>query len=86
MDSVPLVTQVGEVRVTKIVETEGLWEPTQLVPQATPDMVKATGWALGPFAEAETGRVRVSIHTFGLEVGDQKILVDTCGGNDEFVA
>lgn len=84
MDEVqPLDIRIGEVRVTKITETEGLWSPAQLVPEATPDVVKAHTWAHGPYADGETGKVRVSIHTFGLQVGDEKILVDTCGGNDK---
>ena len=75
--------QIGEVRVTKIVESDGLWDPTRLVPMATPEIVLEHDWAVGPFADAETGNLRVSIHTFGLEIGDEKILVDTCGGNDK---
>jgi len=75
--------QVGEVRVSKIVELEKLWDPTHLVPQATREVVLQHDWALGPFADAETGDVRVSFHSFGLQVGDEKILVDTCGGNDK---
>lgn len=75
--------QVGEVQVTKIVESEGLWDPTRLVPQATPEIVLEHDWAVGPFADADTGNLRVSIHTFGLEIGDEKILIDTCGGNDK---
>lgn len=75
--------QIGEVQVTKIVESEGLWEPTRLVPQATTDVVLAHDWVLGPFADAATGAIRVSIHTFALQVGDEKILIDTCAGNDK---
>lgn len=75
--------QIGEVRIAKIVESEGLWEPTRLVPAATPEVVLAHPWALGPFADADSGAIRVSIHTFAIEVGDEKIIVDTCGGNDK---
>lgn len=75
--------QVGEVTVTKIVESESLWEPTRLVPMATPERVRAHDWAVGPFADGDTGHIRVSIHAFGLQIGDEKIIVDTCGGNDK---
>jgi glyoxylase-like metal-dependent hydrolase (beta-lactamase superfamily II) len=83
MEIQPLTTQIGEVRVTKIVETEGLWDPTRLLPTVTPEMVLQHEWALGPYADAETGNLRISIHSFGLELGDEKIVVDTCGGNDK---
>ena len=75
--------QIGEVKVSKIVESEGLWDPTRLVPDSNPDIIRAHDWMLGPFADAETGLIRVSIHTFALEIGDEKILIDTCGGNDK---
>ena len=68
---------------TRIVETEDLWEPTRLVPLATPEAVLAHDWVVGPFADADTGLIRLSIGTFGIQVGDERIIVDTCGGNDK---
>ena len=62
--------QIGEVTVTKIIESEDLWEPTRLVPMATPQTVLAHDWVVGPFADADTGLIRLSINTFGLQVGD----------------
>lgn len=73
--------EIGEVRVTKILESEALWDATRLVPLATPAAVLEHPWTLGPFADAATGEIRLSFHTFALEMGDEKILVDTCGGN-----
>lgn len=75
--------QIGEVRVTKIVEVEELWDPSRLVPQASAEIMLAHDWTLGPFADPDTGKTWLSIHTFAIEVGDEKILVDTCAGNDK---
>ncbi len=79
----PKSWQIGEVKITKIVESEGLWDPTRIVPNANLDNTRDSEWAVGPFIDPETGRFRISIHTFGLEIGDEKIVVDTCGGNDK---
>jgi glyoxylase-like metal-dependent hydrolase (beta-lactamase superfamily II) len=75
--------QIGEVTVTKIIESEDLWDPTRFVPVATPEIVLAHDWVVGPFADADTGEIRLSINTYALEVGDEKIIVDTCGGNNK---
>jgi glyoxylase-like metal-dependent hydrolase (beta-lactamase superfamily II) len=76
-------SQVGEVKVTKIPESEVLWDATRLVPRASPAAVLEHDWVLGPFADADSGNIRLSFHAFGLELGDEKIIVDTCGGNDK---
>lgn len=75
--------KIGEVAITRIVESEDLWDPTHFVARATPQVVLAHDWVLGPFADADTGWIRLSINSFGLELGDEKIIVDTCGGNDK---
>lgn len=75
--------QIGEVTVTRIVESDDLWEPTRFVPMATRDVVLAHDWLVGPFADPATGEIRLSINSFGLQVGDEKIIIDTCGGNDK---
>ena len=38
-------------------------------------------WTLGPFADPSSGRIRLSFHAFCIEIGDEKIVVDTCAGN-----
>jgi glyoxylase-like metal-dependent hydrolase (beta-lactamase superfamily II) len=75
--------QIGEVKITKVLEMEQQWPGTALLGNATPEAVLSTDWVLGPFAEAESGRFRLSFHAFCIEVGDQKIVVDTCAGNDK---
>jgi len=53
----------------------------RLVPMATPEILleQEHEWAIGPFVDAESGNLRVSIHTFGLEIGDQKIWLTPAG-------
>jgi glyoxylase-like metal-dependent hydrolase (beta-lactamase superfamily II) len=75
--------QIGEVAITRIIESEDLWDPTHFVAMATPEVVLAHDWVVGPFADADTGKIRLSINSFGLKVGDEKIIIDTCGGNDK---
>lgn len=72
--------QIGDVKITKVLEMEQAWPGNALVPNATAEQVLAHDWLVGPFA-LDNGRIRLSFHAFCLEVGDQKIVVDTCTGN-----
>lgn len=73
--------QIGEVKITKVTEMEQRWPGFAVVPNATPKALLEHDWVLGPFADPENGRIRLSFHAFCLEVGDEKIVVDTCAGN-----
>ncbi|MGH1493476.1 MAG: MBL fold metallo-hydrolase [Acidimicrobiales bacterium] len=75
--------QIGEATVTKVLEMESVWPGFAIIPQATPDAVLEHDWLLGPYADPESGRIRLSFHAFGIQVGDEKIVVDTCAGNDK---
>lgn len=75
--------QIGEVKVTKVTEMEQEWPGFAIIPNATPEAVLGHDWLLGPFANPTTGRIRLSFHTYCIEVGDEKIIVDTCAGNDK---
>ena len=75
--------RIGEATVTKVLEMESVWPGFAVIPQATPDAVLEHDWLLGPFADPESGRVRLSFHAFCIEVGDEKIVIDTCAGNDK---
>ena len=75
--------QIGEVTITKVTEMEQRWPGFAVIPQATPAAMKEHDWVLGPFADPETGRIRLSFHAFCIEAGDRKIVVDTCAGNNK---
>jgi len=74
--------KIGDVAVTKVVEMEATGGSRFLLPQATPEAVLPMTWLQPHFAD-ETGRLRMSIHTFVIEVRGRRIVVDTCLGNDK---
>lgn len=74
--------RVGDVTITKIVELEGAGGTKFILPQATPDAVKAIGWLIPRYATAE-GKLRMSIHALVVETPSRRIVVDTCLGNNK---
>jgi len=74
--------QVGEVKVTRILELEATGGTRFLLPQATPDVVRQMGWLAPHFAD-ENGKLRLSIHALIVETPTKRIIVDTCLGNDK---
>jgi glyoxylase-like metal-dependent hydrolase (beta-lactamase superfamily II) len=76
----PLRWQVGDVRITRVQELEAP-DMTFILPEATPANLAEIGW-IAPFL-ARNGHALGSVHTLVLEVGDRRIAVDTCIGNDK---
>lgn len=74
--------RIGDVTVTKIIEIEVTGGSRFILPDATPDSVRAIPWLVPHFAD-ETGRLRMSIHSLVVETPTQRIVVDTCLGNDK---
>jgi glyoxylase-like metal-dependent hydrolase (beta-lactamase superfamily II) len=74
--------KVGAVTITKIVEIEGAGGTRFILPQAAPDVVREMDWLIPRFA-TEEGKLRMSIHSYVVEVGSRRIVVDTCLGNDK---
>src|SRR5947207_15871264 len=72
--------QVGDVRITRVQELEAP-DISFVVSEARPENLAAIGW-LGPF-RAPNGHALASVHTLILEVGERRIAVDTCIGNDK---
>ncbi len=73
--------QIGDVRITQIVELTTASLGPHLLPQATPDVLGAIDW-MRPFVD-ENNRMVLSMHSLIVENGDQTIMVDTCIGNDK---
>lgn len=73
---------VGDVKITRVVECEELWDGTLLLPAATADAVKREEGLAPHFATPE-GQFKLSIHAFILESKGKRIIVDTCVGNDK---
>ena len=79
----PLVWQVGDVTITKIVESESKLDLPQLMfPRASVEAVKAKPW-LVPDHATKDGAIKSSIHALLIETPTKKIIVVTCIGNDK---
>jgi len=75
--------KVGDVRIARVVESEGPWDGTILLPDATPETVeRERDWLYPTFCDA-AGRLRMSIHALVIESQGTRIIVDTCVGNDK---
>src|SRR5690606_6971401 len=74
--------RIGDIKVIRIVEAEGLRAPEYMFRDLTPDMVRRHEWLRPDFA-TEEGQLISSIHAFVIEAGPRRIIVDTCVGNDK---
>ncbi len=75
--------KVGEVRITRVAELGGEPFPsTFMFPASSPELVQRHAWLRPHFAH-EDGRLFGSIHSFVIEAGKRRIIVDTCVGNDK---
>lgn len=75
--------QIGDVKITRVVELETVSKGTFVLPDATPENIQREGkWMIPHFAD-ENGRLRMSIHALVLESEGRRIVVDTCIGNDK---
>jgi glyoxylase-like metal-dependent hydrolase (beta-lactamase superfamily II) len=74
--------QVGDVRVTRVMETVMYWPFGALLPDATPEVVDSVAWMRPHFVD-ERGKMILSMHTLVVESEGKRILVDTCIGNDK---
>jgi glyoxylase-like metal-dependent hydrolase (beta-lactamase superfamily II) len=74
--------QIGEVKVTRIVELESVGGSRFILPDATPEAVLAYDW-LRPHFVNEQGKLIMSVHALVVETPSKTIIVDTCLGNDK---
>jgi glyoxylase-like metal-dependent hydrolase (beta-lactamase superfamily II) len=74
--------QIGEVRISRVVESEGPTPPSFLFADATPEKLLQHAW-LKPHFLNDEGKLISSIHAFVVESGGRVIVVDTCVGNDK---
>jgi glyoxylase-like metal-dependent hydrolase (beta-lactamase superfamily II) len=73
---------VGDVTVTRVVEREEWYQPEVLLPGATGENIRQHVSWLRPNWMDESGRFGLSFHALCLESQGQRIVVDTCIGND----
>ena len=74
--------QVGAVRITQVVESQGASPPSFLFVGLSAERVRSHAWLRPHFAHAD-GRLFASIHCFVIESEGRTIVVDTCVGNDK---
>jgi glyoxylase-like metal-dependent hydrolase (beta-lactamase superfamily II) len=74
--------KIGNVTVTRVVETELPTPGTFVLPDAAPENVTKIPW-LAPHFMRNDGILLMSIHALIVESQGKKILVDTCLGNDK---
>jgi glyoxylase-like metal-dependent hydrolase (beta-lactamase superfamily II) len=74
--------QIGEVKVTRVVELESVGGSRFILPDATPEAVLAYDW-LRPHFVNEQGKLIMSVHALIVETPSKTIIVDTCLGNDK---
>ena len=75
--------KIGEVSITRVIESEAPWDGTLLLPEATAANVRKERDWLHPTFIDDAGLLRMSIHAFVIESRGKRIVVDTCIGNDK---
>ena len=73
---------IGDARVTRIVELEIAGGSRFILPDATSDACRPIDWMVPHFAN-ERGDLIMSVHALVVESQGRRIIVDTCIGNDK---
>lgn len=74
--------KIGDVTITKVPEMEVHWPFHALFPDFTPDLLEGADWMAPHFID-EKGKMVLSMHALVIESQGERILVDTCVGNDK---
>ena len=74
--------QIGDVKITRIVEMEIAGGTKFILPTATREACLPIKWMQPHFMDAE-GNLIMSIHALIVDTGERRIMVDTCIGNDK---
>lgn len=74
--------QIGEVKITKVIEEDSPVPGKFVLPDATPENLAEIPWLTPNFVN-EKGWLKMSIHALIIETQGVRIMVDTCLGNDK---
>jgi glyoxylase-like metal-dependent hydrolase (beta-lactamase superfamily II) len=79
------VFSVGKATISRIEETyQPVYDPKQLFPEFTDEIyAEHEHWLAPNHYDRETGKVKLSVHSWLLQVDGQKILIDACCGNNK---
>lgn len=72
--------KIGDLTITKIVESQTLFDIPKLFPKAAAEAIAALPW-LQPHFVTPGGRGILSIHALVVDTPTKRIIVDTCVGN-----
>jgi glyoxylase-like metal-dependent hydrolase (beta-lactamase superfamily II) len=77
--------EVGAAKVTRVEETYGATYPLRKIfPECTDALLDAhRHWMAPHHYDAESGLIKLSVHSWLLEIGGKKILIDGCCGNNK---
>ncbi len=78
----PTRWQIGDVTITKVVESGGASPPHFMFAKLTPERVLQHRW-LRPHFATDEGKLLAAVQCFVIESQGQRIAVDTCVGNDK---
>jgi glyoxylase-like metal-dependent hydrolase (beta-lactamase superfamily II) len=74
--------QIGNVKITRVVELEVAGGTKFILPDATPAACRDIEW-LKPHFMTDEGKLIMSVHALVLDTGKRRVIVDTCIGNDK---
>jgi glyoxylase-like metal-dependent hydrolase (beta-lactamase superfamily II) len=79
------VFNVGRATITRVEEVYGPTYPaTQIFPDLSEKILaEHAHWIAPDHYEASTGLIKLSVHSWLLQIGGQKILIDACCGNQK---
>jgi glyoxylase-like metal-dependent hydrolase (beta-lactamase superfamily II) len=77
--------QIGEATITRVEEVnKPVYPLRQIFAECTDEILaEHKSWIAPNHYEAETGRIRLSVQSWLLQVGGKKILIDCCCGNNK---
>ena len=76
------VWEVGDVKISRVVELEVTGGSRFILPDATRDACKGLRW-MHPHFMDDAGNLVMSVHALVVETPSRRIVVDTCIGNDK---
>jgi glyoxylase-like metal-dependent hydrolase (beta-lactamase superfamily II) len=81
-----MIWKIGDVTITKVTELEAISKGTWILPDLSPTNLARPdlAWCQPHFAQ-DDGQVVMSVHALVVESQGQRIIVDTCIGNDKHV-
>ena len=76
------VWQVGDIKITRVVELEVTGGCRFILPEATREACLPLSW-MHPHFMDDKGNLVMSVHALVVDTGETQIVVDTCIGNDK---